>query len=174
MMPVSPIKRRAGTAAPHVATKDGRHRGELYPRVRFVACNLGRPVDRVVVFYNQPRHGGAADQGRRRCGQIDAGVLPHLCRRGRTPAAPPYNFDNFIAGFGEAAAPDAGIAGMLRRHQPKTGTWPVANHSTPVAIPWTPPYTQRFTYQARAVAPRPSRPSPPPGMATEYGTKSGH
>ena len=35
------------------------HPGELYPRVGFVVTNLGRPVERVVTFYNQR---GTAEQ----------------------------------------------------------------------------------------------------------------
>ena len=64
------------------------HPGELIPRFGFVVTNLNRSAERVTAFYNQPRQGGAVDQGRQARNQVDAALLSEVpCQRGAAPAA---------------------------------------------------------------------------------------
>src|ERR1700692_2515389 len=52
--PTSATRRKAGQCrAASSPRSNGRHPGELYPRVGFIVTNLSRPAERVVGFYNQ-------------------------------------------------------------------------------------------------------------------------
>jgi hypothetical protein len=57
------------------------HPGELYPRVGFIVTNVSRPAERVVAFYNKRGTCEQVDQGRQGRDQVDAAVVPDVCRK---------------------------------------------------------------------------------------------
>src|SRR6476620_8884230 len=78
-------KAASWTKPRRVVAKVEWHPGELIPRVGFIVTNMSRPAERVVAFYNKRV---TCEQGRQRCDQVDAAVMPDVRRqRGPAPAS---------------------------------------------------------------------------------------
>lgn len=63
------------------------HPGELYPRVGFIATNMGRPAERVRRVLQQAQNLRAVDQVRQGRDQVDAAVMPDVRGQHGPPSA---------------------------------------------------------------------------------------